>query len=226
MLRMRSARTKTNEKSIVVRDISHTQWMAYCRNPGKAPQPGGPDCDLAVVAASGDFVDGGNDRGGEDAVDGEKDPCRQCAVDAGDLKYSGHEKWIERRDPGGGSGVSHEGVGVAVAGGKGARDGAHLPAELEVILKGADAVGMANGDDEDAEDEGCPEDEAGSRKSLGAFVMDLLGKRQFSVGADCQDLASRKARPSTTSGACAEFSSGSHLCVFYPDSRGVADGKR
>ena len=82
-------------------------------------------------------------------------------VDAGDLEYSGHEKWIERRDPGGGSGVSYEGVGVAVAGGKGAGDAAHLPAELEVILQGADAVGVADGDDEDADGEGCPEDEAG-----------------------------------------------------------------
>jgi hypothetical protein len=57
--------------------------------------------------------------------------------------------------------MADEGIGIAVASGEGARDAAHLPSELEVILKGPDAVGVREGDGEDAEKEGCPEDEAG-----------------------------------------------------------------
>ena len=121
---------------MVVRDISHTQWTAYCRAAGYSAQSQADHiATCAVVAARGDFVDGGDDGGGEDAVDGEKDPRGHCRIDAGELEDRGHEQRVERRDPGGGSGVSDEGVGVAVAGDEGAGDAAHLPSELEVILK-------------------------------------------------------------------------------------------
>ena len=103
-------------------------------------------------------------------------------IDAGDLEDSGHQQRIERRDPGGGTGVSYEGVGVAEAGGEGAGDAAHLPAELEVILEGADAVGMANRNDEDADGKGCPEDEAGGAEvACGGFGRDGRRAGQGSV---------------------------------------------
>ena len=130
------------------------------------PEPGRPYGDLAVVAAGGDFVDGGRDGGGEEAVEGEDDPRGCGRVDAGHLEDGGEQQWIERRDPGGGAGVSDEWVGVAVSGGEGAGDAAHLPAELEVILKEADAVGVADGDYEDAEEKCCPEDKAGGAEGF------------------------------------------------------------
>ena len=77
--------------------------------------------------------------------------------------------------------MADEGVGVAVAGGNGASDAAHLPSELEVILKGADAVGVGDGNGEYAEEEGCPEDEAGSAEVVGVGVVRVGSSGQGSV---------------------------------------------
>ena len=114
---------------------------------------------MAVVAAGGDFVDAERGGGGEDAVEGEEDPGGERRVDAGDLEDGGDEQRVERRDPGGGTGVSAEGVGVAVAGDEGAGDAGHLVAEGEVVFEGAEAVGVGEGDVEDADEEAGPEED-------------------------------------------------------------------
>src|SRR5258706_10933576 len=111
-----------------------------------------------LEAAGGDLIDEKSGGCGEDAVDGEDDPGRCRRVDAEDFEDSGKQQRIERRYPGGWSGVSGEGVCVAVAGDEGAGDAAHLPAELEVVLREADAVGMGKSDVEHAEKKGRPED--------------------------------------------------------------------
>ena len=53
--------------------------------------------------------------------------------------------------------MAGEGVGVAEAGGEGAGDAAHLPAELKMIFFGADAIGVDDGDVEDTDEEAGPE---------------------------------------------------------------------
>src|ERR1700679_2052146 len=130
----------------------------------ESPEPAGPESDLSCAggaegleAADGDLVDDGRGGGGEDAIDGEDDPGGLCSVDAEDLEDAGDEERIERGSPGGGAGVAGEGVREAVAGGEGAGDATHLPAELEVVLAEADAVGVGEGEVEDSDEEADPE---------------------------------------------------------------------
>src|SRR6266567_4223863 len=122
---------------------------------------------IDVVAAVGDFVDGWGDGGGEEAVDDEDDPGGGGRVDAEELEDPGEQEREEGRRPGGGAGVSDEGVGEAVAGGEGSGDAAYLPGELEVILREADVIGAGEGDVEDADGEGDPEDSPGGGEAAG-----------------------------------------------------------
>src|ERR1700731_3577860 len=111
-----------------------------------------------LEAAGGDLVDEERGGCGEDAVDGEDDPGGCRSVDAEDLEDSGEQKGVEWRHPGGWPGVPGEGVCVAVTGDEGARDAAHLPPELEVVLRKTDAVGVSEGDVEHAKEKARPED--------------------------------------------------------------------
>ena len=136
------------------------------------PEPAGPEgyVSLCGVAAARDLVDHGGCCGREDAIDGEDDPRGGRCVDAEDFEDSRQQQREERRRPRGGAGVAGEGIGVAVAGGYSARDAADLPAELEVVLKEADAVGVGEGDVEQADDEGYPEE-----ARLYATVYNIVG---------------------------------------------------
>src|SRR5271163_788066 len=130
----------------------------------ECPDPGGPESDLSgargacgLEAAGGDLVDDRRGGGGEDAVDGEDDPGGLCSVDAEELEDRSDEERIEGWRPGGGAGVADEGVRVAVTSGEGAGDAAHLPAELLMVLTEADAVGVCDGEVEEADEEAYPE---------------------------------------------------------------------
>src|SRR5882757_484931 len=111
-----------------------------------------------LEAAGGDLIDEKRGCCGENAVDGEDDPGGCRCVDAEDLEDSSEQKRVKRRHPGSGSGVSGEGVCVAIAGDERARYAAHLPAKLEVVLRRTDAVGVGECDVEHAEEKACPED--------------------------------------------------------------------
>jgi hypothetical protein len=115
---------------------------------------------LRVVAAGGDLVDSERDACGEDAVDDQDDPGGERRVDAEDAEVSGEDEGVERGDPGSGSAGAEEGVGVSAPEHDGAGDAAKLPAELEVVEDGAEAIGVREGDVEDANDEAHPEDAA------------------------------------------------------------------
>lgn len=127
----------------------------------EGPEPGGPKGYAGVEGAAGDVVDEDGGGGGEDAVDGEDDPGGEGRVDAEEFEGSGYEEGVEGRAPGSGAGVSDEGVGVAVAGGEGSGNTAHLPAELEVVLKDAEAVGVGESEVENAEEEAGGEETPG-----------------------------------------------------------------
>ena len=138
------------------------------------PEPAGPErhafaVALAVEAALGDLVDRRSDGGGEDAVDGEDDPCGRGSVDAEELEDAPEQQRIERRHPCGGAGVADEGVGEAIAGGQCAGDAAHLPAELEVVQHQADVVRADEGDVEQ------PHDQAGPEHTSGQAVIVAFG---------------------------------------------------
>jgi len=113
---------------------------------------------LCRVTTPCDLVDHDGCCGREDAVDGEDDPRGGRCVDAEDFEDSRQQQCEERRTPRGGAGMAGEGVGVAVAGGDRACDAAYLPAELEVVLKESDAIGVGDGDVEQTDDEGYPEE--------------------------------------------------------------------
>jgi len=131
--------------------VLHEGWV-------ESPEPCGPDGDAAVVAARGDFVDEWRGGGGEDAVDREDDPRGFCGIDAEELEDGGEQQWINGWDPCGGTGVSDEGISIAVSGGERAGHTTHLPAKLEMVLQKTDAVGVREGDIGDADEEGGPED--------------------------------------------------------------------
>jgi len=148
----------------------------------EGPYPRGPEGNAAVVAAVGDEIDEDGGGGGEDGVEREDDPAGERGVDSAELEDSGEQQRIEGRDPGGGAGVSVEGIGVAVSGGEGAGDAAHFVAEGEVVLEGVEAVGVGDGDEEDAEEQGREED--GARRGEDFFLA--RGKRDG--GAEGQGL--------------------------------------
>ena len=118
--------------------------------------------------SGGDLEDERRGGGGEDAVEGEDDEGGFCGVDAEELEDAGEQQGIERGDPGGGASVAGEGVGVSVAGDKGAGDASHLPAELEMVVGEANAVGVGQRDVEDAEEEAGPEDGEGRFEERGS----------------------------------------------------------
>src|SRR5579862_2591 len=139
----------------------------------EGPEPSGPESDLFAAsalmeAAGGDLVDDGGGCGGEDAVDDEEHPGGRGGVDAEDFEDSCDEERVEGGRPRRGPGVSGKGIGKAVASGEGSGDTAHLPAELEVIFFGADAIGVDDGDVEDADEEASPE-HGGWRPEEGGF---------------------------------------------------------
>ena len=92
-------------------------------------------------------------------------------VDAEDAEDGGHQQGIERRKPCGGASVGKECVGegvcVAVAGDERAGDASRLPAELEVVLTDADAIGVGQREIEDADEEGDPEDAGWRAQGVG-----------------------------------------------------------
>jgi hypothetical protein len=57
--------------------------------------------------------------------------------------------------------MTDEWIGKSVAGGEGAGDAAHLPPELEVVLCETDAIGVGEGEIEDADEEAYPEHRRG-----------------------------------------------------------------
>ena len=124
------------------------------------PEPRGPEGDAAREAAGGDLPGGERGGGGEGGLDGEEHPCGGEGVDAEDAEDGGQQQRIERRQPRGGAGVGEEGVGegvgVAVAGDQRAGDAARLPAELEVVLGDADAIGVGQRHVEDADERRRP----------------------------------------------------------------------
>ena len=126
----------------------------------KGPDPCRPERDAAVVAAVGEEVEEDGGGRGEDGVEREDDPTGKGGVDAAEPEDGGEQEWIEGRNPGGGAGVPVEGIGVAMAGGEGTGDTAHLVSEGEVVLEDAEAVGVRDGDVEDAQDESGEEDGA------------------------------------------------------------------
>ena len=105
------------------------------------------------------------------------------SVDAEEPEDAGQQQRVDRRQPGGGASVGQEGVGegvgVAVAGEQGAGNAAGLPAELEVVLRDADAVGVGEGDVEHADQEAGPEDAVGARFVAGVEEGFEAGKHRF-----------------------------------------------
>src|ERR1700674_6010686 len=75
-------------------------------------------------------------------------------VDSKDLEYARNQVGRQRKLPGGGAGGSLKWIGEAVARGDGGGDASHLPSEAEIVLGGADLVGMHHDDAEHAEAEG------------------------------------------------------------------------
>src|SRR5579859_4916590 len=136
-----------------------------------------------VIAACRDLVDGERGGGGEDAVDGEDHPCGERRVDAEELEDCGDEQREERWYPGGGAGVAEEGVSITVAGDQSAGYAAGLPAKLEVVKQKADAVGVGEGDVEQADGEAKPEDACwGSETGSGVGEEGLqAGKHSESI---------------------------------------------
>ena len=91
--------------------------------------------------------------------------------DSEDAEDGGQQERVERREPSGGAGVGDEGVGegvcVAIAGEQRAGDSSRLPAELEVVLTDANAIGMGQRHVENADEEGDPEDASGGAERVG-----------------------------------------------------------
>ena len=74
--------------------------------------------------------------------------------------------------------MTSEGVGVAVTGDQGACDAAHLPAELEVILAGAEAIGVGKGEIDQANEER-------GKKETGCGVLPGGAEEAFYLGEHC-----------------------------------------
>ena len=131
--------------------ILHGGWV-------QCPDPRCPLRNLAIEAAGCNLIGGERGEGREEAVDGENDPGGRERVHAKHLEYARQQKRIQWGNPGGGSGLTLEGVGISVTGDQGFGDAAHLIAEREMILASAQVIGVGQRDVQDPYQEGEPKD--------------------------------------------------------------------
>ena len=117
----------------------------------KRPSPGGDFCAAQAERVFGAEVDGNAGERGENTVDGENDERRGERIDAKEPEDEGKQSGIERGHDCGGPAQRPVRRGKSVAGGEGARDPAHLPAECFIVFVSVGQVAIGEEDDHEAD---------------------------------------------------------------------------